>query len=273
LQNSSLGGPFSCIFPKAGRNRRLATLTRVKILLLFLLFVSTTSLRAATPALIFESGKGQVALIELFTSEGCSSCPPAETWLSGLRKDPQLWKEIVPVAFHVDYWDGLGWPDRFATPGYTQRQRTYAALWGNASVYTPGFVVNGVEWENGPHSGSFPKPQNPDAGNLRVVLAETIEVSYTPGRASNQPLDVEVAFLGQGIQSDVKRGENGGRKLTHDFTVLKLETMRLSSAKDGTSFQAVLKKEIPSQASAIAVWICDPKTGRILQATGGEIRD
>src|SRR5689334_8314649 len=78
----------------------------------------------------FTSGETQVALLELFTSEGCSSCPPAERWLGALRDAPGLWRDFVPIAFHVNYWDRLGWPDRFASREATQRQHAYAAVWG-----------------------------------------------------------------------------------------------------------------------------------------------
>jgi len=97
-----------------------------------------------------------VALLELFTSEGCSSCPPAETWLSGLRSAPGLWKEFVPASFHVDYWDYLGWRDPWASKIFSYRQRDYAQSWHSDSIYTPGFVLNGREWrswsreQNGP---------------------------------------------------------------------------------------------------------------------------
>ncbi len=70
----------------------------------------------------FESGPEQTALIELYTSEGCSSCPPAEAWMSHLKDDPGLWKQFVPIAFHVDYWDRLGWRDRFSSKRWTERQ-------------------------------------------------------------------------------------------------------------------------------------------------------
>src|SRR6476661_2706945 len=82
----------------------------------------------------FESGDTQNSLIELFTSEGCSSCPPAEKWLSAFKSNPDLWKKIVPVAFHVDYWNHLGWRDRVSTPEVTQRQQHYAAGRGGGSV-------------------------------------------------------------------------------------------------------------------------------------------
>ena len=85
-------------------------------------------------------------MIELYTSEGCSSCPPAEAWLSTWKSSPDLWKSVFPVAFHITYWDDLGWTDSFAQPAFTQRQRDYAARLGQDSVYTPEFVVNGREW-------------------------------------------------------------------------------------------------------------------------------
>src|SRR5689334_522273 len=96
----------------------------------------------------FESGETRNVLIELFTSEGCSSCPAAEKWLGALKSNQDLWRKIVPVAFHVDYWDRLGWRDRFAKPEFTARQQRYAAAWGGDAVYTPGFVINGKEWRS-----------------------------------------------------------------------------------------------------------------------------
>ena len=88
---------------------------------LFLLFVGLPILLSAAEPRRFTSGSNQVHLIELFSSEGCSSCPPAEQWLGGLREAPGLWRDFVPVAFHVDYWDRLGWRDRFSSPSYSER--------------------------------------------------------------------------------------------------------------------------------------------------------
>src|SRR5437762_13623520 len=128
------------------------------------------------PATTFESGKTQASLIELFTSEGCSSCPPAEKWLSALKLNPDLWKRTVPVAFHVDYWDRLGWRDRFAKPEFTSRQQRYAAAWGGDSVYTPGFVVNGKEWR-GWFGGNMTPTSSTKVGVLRVSLGADEKVS------------------------------------------------------------------------------------------------
>ncbi|MBA3608983.1 MAG: DUF1223 domain-containing protein [Chthoniobacterales bacterium] len=106
----------------------------------------TAPLPAADVAL--ESGPMRTHLLELFTSEGCSSCPPAEAWLSKLKDDPGLWRDFVPLAFHVDYWDRLGWRDPFASKIWTARQYEYSARWKSSNVYTPGFVLDGREWRN-----------------------------------------------------------------------------------------------------------------------------
>src|SRR3954465_2646270 len=113
--------------------------------LLILASVRHSSLAAADD-IVIRSGPQRVSLIELYTSEGCSSCPPAEEWLSSLRNDPRLWQSFVPVAFHVDYWDRLGGKKRFARPEFTARQRTYAAGASATTVYTPGFLIDGHEW-------------------------------------------------------------------------------------------------------------------------------
>ena len=112
--------------------------------------------------IVFESHERQTALLELFTSEGCSSCPPAESWLSQLKQKPELWSGFVPVAFHVDYWDYLGWRDKWASQQFSDRQRDYAQAWGSDSVYTPGFVLNGKNGEVGLDSGTYrlaPRPK------------------------------------------------------------------------------------------------------------------
>src|SRR6478609_8524746 len=100
----------------------------------------------AAAARHLESGTTQTTLLELYSSEGCSSCPPAEAWMASLRDAPGLWRDFVPVVFHVAYWDRLGWRDRFASEQFTQRQYAYAARWRSDSVYTPEFVANGEQW-------------------------------------------------------------------------------------------------------------------------------
>src|SRR5882757_7056938 len=87
--------------------------------------IAIVTANAQTNTFTFQSTQERTALLELYTSEGCSSCPPAETWLSGLQDSPRLWKDFAPVAFHVDYWDYLGWKDAWSDAAFAERQRAY----------------------------------------------------------------------------------------------------------------------------------------------------
>src|SRR5215469_1671392 len=161
------------------------TKRRVIAAVVFLIWLAAGYILASEPK-TFESGETQNTLIELFTSEGCSSCPPAEKWLSGLKSNQELWKRIIPVAFHVDYWDHLGWRDRFAKSEFTSRQQRYAAAWGGDSVYTPGFVDNGKEWRNW-FGGNAVPPISTRVGVLRVSLGNDGKLTATFVPETTQP--------------------------------------------------------------------------------------
>src|SRR6187401_409142 len=128
------------------KNVRFDRVERATVLALLAGTFAVASYAAPPPVQSITSGSTRASLLELYTSEGCSSCPPAEAWLSSLAASDQLWKDVVPVAFHVDYWDYLGWVDVFAKPEYSERQRDYSVAWKADRVYTPGFVLNGREW-------------------------------------------------------------------------------------------------------------------------------
>ena len=228
---------------------------------------------ASTPqATIFESGETQSTLVELFTSEGCSSCPPAEKWLSALKSNHDLWKKIVPVAFHVDYWDHLGWRDRFANPEFTSRQQRYAAAWGGDSVYTPGFVVNGKEWRSW-FVGNVIPASSTKVGLFRLSLGGGGKLSarYVPEAKQPGRLALNVALLGNDLDSDVKRGENSGRKLRHDFVVLDLVKVDMANESNAWTASIVLPMITrDDKPSALAAWITENETP--IQATGGWLR-
>ena len=112
---------------------------------IFFMLILCATMDARASDRVFESGPQRSHLLELFTSQGCSSCPSAEAWFSRLKAEPGLWKNFVPLAFHVDYWDRLGWRDPFASKEWTARQYQYSSSWKGDSVYTPGFVLNGQE--------------------------------------------------------------------------------------------------------------------------------
>lgn len=219
--------------------------------------------------LTFESGDKQTVMVELFTSEGCNSCPPAERQLNQYRKNPQLWKIFIPVAWHVDYWDYLGWKDRFSSAAYSDRQRRYARVHRSNTVYTPNFVVNGLNWRPGIFSG-LPQPATGSVGNLKVKLkngilsAHLMHASALPKR-----LQLNVALLGMGLVSNIKAGENAGRRALHEFVALSHQT----ADSTDSHWQLALGSghESASSASAIAVWVSRPGDPVPLQAAGAPL--
>jgi hypothetical protein len=240
-----------------------------------LLLINVIAMPASPmPATVFESGDTQSSLVELFTSEGCSSCPPAEKWLSALKSSSDLWKKAVPVAFHVDYWDHLGWRDRFAKPEFTARQQRYAAAWGGDSVYTPGFVVNGKEWRDWFGGNGMPTTSI-KVGVLRVSLGDGGKLTATFVSETTQPrtLTLNVALLGNDLESDVKRGENSGRKLRHDFVVLQLAKSEMTNQGNLWTGTLLLSgNRGTDKATALAAWVQSGETTPSTQATGGWLK-
>ena len=199
--------------------------------LLFLMLAESTLISTAYAAeKHFSSGEARVNLVELYTSEGCSSCPPAEKWMNRLKEDPRLWQHFVPLAFHVDYWDYIGWKDPFASPDYGLRQRNYKQLGNIHTVYTPGMLLNGKEWRKWHYKRSVPL-NGEMAGNLDVVLnGSKLIASYAPLNSQGDEWEINVAILGFDLHSRVKAGENFGRKLDQDFVVL---AHKRKSSSDG----------------------------------------
>jgi hypothetical protein len=234
--------------------------------------VAVTSGSVRGDRLRFDSGERRVSFVELFTSEGCSSCPPAERTFSTLKTHPSLWKTFVPVAFHVNYWDNLGWKDRLASVEFTQRQHTYASGWRSGTVYTPEFVLNGREWQ---WSGvdTLARQSGETPGVLTVLengVGDNFVVTFNSTKPiAGQPI-AHLALIGFALTSDVARGENAGRQLTHDFVALAHHEAPLQ----GSPLRAELKLDNDSGAvhpHAIAAWVSIGSDPTPIQATGGWI--
>ena len=241
---------------------------------MFMSFSAEVPKASTVETVMFQSGPAQPALLELFSSEGCSSCPPADEWLSGLKKSQGLWAEIVPVCFHVDYWDPLGWKDNLGSKDYTQRQRNYAKYWRLKSVYTPNFVVNGREWKDGfPNFGMLPASSSNSAGSLKIkaIGRGNFEVSFTVPHSAAGQWRAQTAILGFGIPSDVTAGENAGRKMNHDFAVLAFQEKELEKINGifQTSFHLEKKEPVPAARYAVAVWVVQDNDFIPVQAAGG----
>jgi hypothetical protein len=174
------------------------------------------------------SGSQLRPLVELYTSEGCDSCPPADRWLAAQFPAVDTGSHAIALAFHVDYWDRLGWADRFATASYTQRQ--YAAMRANRAtfVYTPQVLLQGhdlQDWQNGGAAAAEAAARAParatialDATGSSDTIAVSVDVQIADA-SSRADARVLVAYADSRLSSDVKAGENRGKRLLHDHVV------------------------------------------------------
>lgn len=237
----------------------------MRLFLISLLLVAANSAHA----LELRSGESQATLLELFTSEGCNSCPPADRWFSGLKDHPRLWKDLVPVAFHVDYWNYLGWEDRFASPVYAQRQRSFKSQGAARAVYTPGMMALGQEWRDWRYGRALPGSEE-QTGVLSVSIdGDDFQAAFDTGseaKAHKNP-ELHVAVLGFGLQTPVKAGENRGELLEHDFVVLGYVRVR------GPGPWQLPLPEAPhteqAEKLAVAAWVSPRGSVTPLQAVGG----
>ncbi|QUJ70594.1 DUF1223 domain-containing protein (plasmid) [Photobacterium sp. GJ3] len=185
-------------------------------------------------------------VIELFTSQGCSSCPPADRFTHQLGETNSLWETIIPVAYHVDYWDYLGWKDAFSNPAFSLKQRLYHQYDVLSSVYTPGFVVDGKEWR-----GFFSHQRLPEQN---TTAAKALKLTY-----ENQAFTLDYAGEGRFVAhfvlmamdetTPILRGENAGKVLTYNHVVL---DSAQSASENRWSFSPA---RIPANADAVAAWL------------------
>ncbi len=222
--------------------------------------------------LTIRSSPTSTTLLELYTSQGCSSCPPAEKWLSNFTDNKKLWRELIPINFHVDYWDDLGWEDPFATAEFSRRQRRYAEQGYSRNVGTPGFIVDGRGWTGWfqrlwSKRKSLPLPAILPTHNLQAIISEEkIELSYDDNTGDD--LVAHIAILGFGIETDVRTGENGGRKLRHDFVVIGYRTNRLSGKGRAEIFDLPKTLSVNSSRRGIVVWVAKTNDPTPLQVAG-----
>lgn len=166
-------------------------------------------------------------VVELFTSQGCSSCPPADALIHDIANDPALRGRVIPLAFHVDYWDSLGWRDPFSSAEWTQRQARYARTMHLSSAYTPQAVVNGTREFVGSNRAALraalEKASNEKGGEITLTarregnsLIATIHATVPAND------DLMLAIVEDGVTTKIEHGENAGRSITNDAIVRKL---------------------------------------------------
>lgn len=222
-----------------------------------------------------QSGSGTAALVELYTSEGCSSCPPADRWLSGLgSRYPAA--SLVPLALHVDYWDYIGWKDPYGKRENSLRQRKLTQLQRLAFVYTPQVMLQGRDWRRWGTSAFDAEVARinaqPARASLRLAIlgsdASSIEVE-TVARLVQPSADAALymAAYQNGLETQVNAGENRGWRLSHDYVVLEWQG---PFAFTGTALTERRKLALLPGASAarsgVAAFVQDRRTGEVLQA-------
>jgi len=223
---------------------------------------------AATPACSARSGPTTAPVVELFTSEGCNSCPPADRWLSTLKADPG----VVALAFHVDYWDQLGWKDRFASPAYTQRQAQIQASSGARFSYTPQVLLDGADRKDWPRVAmplSASQNTRPAARVAITLLREDHRFSATVTPASGAPARLAAywALTENGHSTAVKAGENEGVTLKHDHVVREYRPVAAwhTAGPVTLGFEPVTPHD-PAHPAEVNLVIVDADSGRPLQA-------
>ncbi|MDG4810026.1 DUF1223 domain-containing protein [Micromonospora sp. WMMD1120] len=221
---------------------------------------------------------GGFAVVELFTSQGCNSCPPAEELLTEIERDARERAEpIFGLGFHVDYWDDLGWPDQFADPAHTARQQAYARAFGTRGLYTPQMVVNGgVEFVGSDRRRAADAIATalatPPATALAASVAERngrrMAVDYRVEPPPERTV-LNVAVAQRGLRSEIARGENAGRTLRQDNVVRAFASVGLDSARGRV--ELTTPPDLDPGDAVVVAYVQREGSGSIVGATTVEL--
>ncbi len=243
-----------------------------KLMPRFLLLVGLLALSAqAADTITAKSGPRQTAVLELYTSEGCSSCPPADRWLSRLVELPPGEADVLALGFHVDYWDYLGWKDRFASREYSLRQRQLGANNRQRTIYTPEFFVNGREVRGTSNIIDGIRAANRETAALELELevrrdGDHLELTVaTPGpRDEAAPIHHRYLVYENDLSSRVERGENSGATLHHQRVVRYLS--RAYRLRERNRHRIPLDADWNGASLGVAVIATSPGSERYWQA-------
>ena len=195
----------------------------------------------------------QVHVLELYTSQGCSSCPPADQWLLDLAAKYPDFQTVIPLAFHVTYWDRLGWRDRYAHKSFDARQRALSRR-ENTGVYTPGMFLNGKEWRGWRRSPPFPRSDVVGVLAFNGGGGSETHFSFTPANEVGASLQLHTAFLQKSVETAVHRGENRGRILSEGYIVQLYRTFRMPCANTCTVSAPLTA---PETSDVLVAWLTD----------------
>jgi hypothetical protein len=213
-------------------------------------------------------------VIELYTSEGCSSCPRADQFLSELGDTLDHDFHAIPLAFHVDYWNWLGWEDPYSKAEFTERQRKIGRLNQQSSIYTPEFVVAGKESRGGQDIVERIKSSNAQAAtvaidlNIKVGGAEELIVGFVVDNMNaEESVLAHIAIYENHIVREIGAGENSGRTLTHNFVVRHWsDAIKLPRGQTNRMLSLEIDETWEAENLGMALIVVDPETGETLQA-------
>jgi hypothetical protein len=254
-----------------------------RIFALAILTVAVTSICMAVVAKTTDAGLPHKAVVvELFTSEGCSSCPPADELLGHLSHDLAAKNiQVIPLGFHVDYWDGLGWKDRFSSAGFTQRQEQYARALRVDGPYTPEMVVDGAVEFVGNNAGQAQRTIREQASQLEIAQvkissagADQLNIQVKAPAPFSVNTLVMLAITEDNLTTQIGAGENGGRTLHHAAVVRELRELGKvhEGSFEGTA-QLKLQKEWKLQDLRAVVFVQQGPSGKIEGASSVALTD
>jgi hypothetical protein len=219
-------------------------------------------------------------LVELYSSEGCSSCPPADQVLADLAGARGLSAPVIALELHVDYWNQLGWADPFSSPQATARQNAYVEAWGERSIYTPEMIVDGASGFVGSNRGAAIRAieEASKAPKAKVDLTRSegnvrIAATHIPSLVPGDVPEIWLAITESGLATDVPRGENSGRKLAHGPIVRSLRRVGLVKAGEPETTPLSLAPGWKRDHLRAVAFVQGAKTRRILGATSISLTD
>jgi hypothetical protein len=246
-----------------------------------------TRLAILPAALIFiaaaQGAERVPVLLELFTSEGCSSCPPADQLLEKIDQDqPVPGADLIVLSEHVDYWNRIGWTDPYSSNDFSRRQQAYAAQFGTDEIFTPQLVVDG---EKGVVGGNWPSAARAIQQSLREAKIPVTVSAARSGDSARVHIDIPslpsdgakglvyLVLAANHAKSKVTGGENGGRELNHVAVVLSMRQVAKISAKEGISkdFQVALNPKFDANDMRVVVFVESSRTQRVMGAARSSI--
>jgi hypothetical protein len=199
------------------------------------------------------------AVVELFTSQGCAQCPPADALLTGLAEEG----DVVALAYHVDYWDYVGWEDTFGSQEFSDRQRAYAKSWGSSRIYTPQMVVNGAKGVVGSRRGEVHGALDGAALPLGVDLTrdgDTLEVTIPPNTSLDDAVVWMVTYLDRADVA-IDKGENAGKAMVYTQVVTDRQVLGMWEGASGASLKLPLTEILGDGSTGIAVIVQQENSG------------